>query len=133
MAETKRKGNVAEAEVMRHALRLGYRVSIPFGEDTPYDLVVERHGRLERVQCKYVKSDGNVVVVRCRSTNGWATKKYCADEVDWIATFDVTTERCYYVPASMLGDGRAAINLRLTPARNGQLQGTRQAVNFLDW
>ena len=66
MAETKRKGQVAELAVMALAIARGYRVSIPFCEDTPYDLVVERHGKLERVQCKYTESDGRVVVVKCR-------------------------------------------------------------------
>ena len=50
MAETKRKRRIAELAVMAEAIARGYRVSIPFGEDSPYDLVVERNGRLERVQ-----------------------------------------------------------------------------------
>jgi hypothetical protein len=133
MAESKRKGNLAEVEVIRHALRQGYRVAIPLGEDAPYDLVVDRSGSLERVQCKYVKSDGRSVTVRCRSTNGWATHKYTADEIDWIATFDATTDRCYFVPASMLYEGRAALTLRLAPALNGQSALTRSASDFLMW
>lgn len=133
MASTKWKGSVAEIEVIRHSVGLGYRVSLPYGEDSPYDLVVERHGRLERVQCKFVQSNGRVVVVRCRSTNGWATRKYTPNDVDWIATFDATTQSCYYVPASLLGDGRAALHLRLTEALNGQSLGTRLAADFTDW
>jgi hypothetical protein len=133
MGATKRKGNLAEIEVIRHAIQLGHRVSLPYGEDAPYDLVVERNGRLEKVQCKFVQSDGRVIVVRCRSTNGWATKKYSPADVDWIATFDSTTQRCYFVPSSLLGEGKAALHLRLTPARNGQTTRTRHANDFIDW
>ena len=91
MAETKRKGQVAELAVMSDALARGYRIAIPFGEDCPYDLIVDRGHRLERVQCKYAKSDGRVVMVRCQCTNNWVTTRYTPDHIDWIATYDVTT------------------------------------------
>ena len=133
MAATKRKGTLAEAHVMVHAISRGYRVSLPYGEDSPYDLVVDRNGHLERVQCKFVQSDGRVIIVRCRSTNGWATTKYRSEDIDWIATFDATTQRCYFVPSSLLGDGRAALYLRLMPAKNGQSVGIRDASSFTDW
>ena len=134
MAETKRKGQVAEVAIMADALARGYRVSIPFGEDSPYDLVVERAGRLERVQCKYAKSDGRVVVVRCQCTNTWITTRYTVADIDWIATYDVTTARCYYVPASLLGeDGRSVVSLRLEPTANNQRIRVRWARDFTDW
>jgi len=77
----------------------GYGVAIPFGHDLPFDLVLIRKdtGTLERVQCKYTESDGKVVDVRCASTSAWVHHTYTAAEVDWIAVFDATTNRCYYV------------------------------------
>lgn len=133
MASTKWKGSVAEIEVIRYAVGRGYRVSLPYGEDSPYDLVIERDDRLEKVQCKFVQSDGRVVIVRCRSTNSWATRKYTPNDVDWIATYDATTQLCYFVPSTLLGEGRAALHLRLSKALNGQRLGTRLAADFTDW
>jgi hypothetical protein len=83
------------------------------------------------------QSDGRIVLVRCFShslTNGKirATKRYTRQTVDWIATYDSTTERCYYLPSGELGDGRATLTLRLQPARNGQLIGTRDAADYTD-
>jgi hypothetical protein len=53
--------------------------------------------------------------------------------VDWIAVFDATTERCYYVPSRILGtDGLSDVSLRLTPARNGQTLRIRPAEDYLD-
>lgn len=46
--------------------------------------------------------------------------------------YDVTTVRCYYLPAALLGTGRAQLNLRLTPARNHQVRGVHMAVDFLE-
>ena len=96
MAPLKRKGDLAELMVAADLRRRGYKISIPFGEDCDYDLVVERHGRLERVQVKYTASNGLIVTVRCVShslTNGRvkATKRYTADTVDWIAVWDATS------------------------------------------
>lgn len=133
MGVSKLKGDLAEIEVMRISRERGYCVSMPFGEDAAYDLVVDRNGRLDRVQCKFAASDGERVVVRCRSTNGWGTRKYRPEDVDWIATYDVTSGRCYFVPSSLLGGGRATLTLRLTPARNGQSRNIRLATDFLSW
>lgn len=115
-------------------MKRGYAVSIPFSEDCAYDLVVERNGVLERVQCKYTEGDGSFVEVRCRCTNNWATTKYTAATVDWIAVYDRTTNRCYFVPARMLGaQGRSVIHLRIRPARNGQTRGVHWAADFTEW
>jgi hypothetical protein len=95
-------------------------------------------GRLHRVQVKYTKSDGRVVKVKCFShslTAGKirATKHYTVGTVDWIAAYDVTTDRCYYVPSRILGaEGRSQLMLRLTPSRNGQLLRIRRAEDYLD-
>jgi hypothetical protein len=113
----------------------GCQVAFPFGEDCDYDLIADRDGALHRVQVKYTESDGHVVILRCRShslTKGKirATKHYTAETVDWIAVYDRTTDRCYYCPSSELGPGRSSLRLRLTPARNGQSLGIRNAGDY---
>jgi PD-(D/E)XK nuclease superfamily protein len=118
--------------------RKGYKIAIPFGEDWDYDLIIERKGRLERVQVKYATAIDGVIPVRCLShslTNGKVkrTKAYTPSMIDWIAVFSPTTERCYYVQASELGvDGRSNISLRLRPPRNAQRIGIRFADDYLD-
>jgi hypothetical protein len=87
---------------------------------------------------KYTQSDGRVIVVRTRShslTKGKIrrTKVYTSRTVDWIAVYDVTADRCYYVASWILGvDGLSDLRLRLTPARNGQSLRIRPAENYLD-
>jgi hypothetical protein len=138
MASLKKKGDLAELKVAADLVARGCELSIPFGEDSSYDLIADYEGRLHRVQVKYTASDGQVVVVRCRShsiTKGKVrrTKIYTAAMVDWIAVFDATTERCYYVPSWMLGaEGLGDMRLRLTPARNGQFLRVRPAEDYLD-
>jgi hypothetical protein len=132
----KGKGDLAELMVAADLRRRGFRIAFPFGEDCDFDLVLIRDDRLERVQVKYAESDGIVIPVRCSShslTNGKVrkTKRYTAKTIDLLAVYDRTSSRCYYVPASELGEGRSILHLRLKPALNKQYLGTRPAENYL--
>jgi len=133
----KGRGDLAELMVATDLMRRGHKIAIPYGEDCDFDLVLIRGDRLERVQVKHTRSDGSVIVVRCRShslTNGKIRriKHYTAETIDLLAVYDVTSDRCYYIPATELGAGRSTLCLRLRPARNGQRIGTRPAENYLE-
>lgn len=137
MASLKRKGDLAELKVAADLIGRGCQISIPFSEDCDYDLIADLRGLLHRVQVKYTESNGETVIVRCRShslTNGRVrrTKYYTADSVDLIAVYDQTSDCCYYCPATELGAGRSYLSLRLTPTRNGQRVGVRNASDYVD-
>ena len=115
MLNLKGKGDLAELKVATDLVSRGYKIAFPYGEDCDYDLIVERAGRLERVQVKYCRSDGAIISVRCSShslTNGKvrATKLYTAESIDWLAAYDSASDRCYYVPAAELAKGRNRIS-----------------------
>ncbi len=133
MVGTKHKGDLGEAMVVAEALRRGFKVALPIGEDWRYDLIVLRNGVLERVQCKYVESYGECINAKCRSTNNWANRKYSTNDFDWLAVYDKTTDRCYFIPSSILGDGRAQFGLRLTAPKNNQRAKINWAHDFLSW
>ncbi len=133
----KGKGDLAELMVAADLRSRGFGIALPFGEDNDFDLILIREGRLERVQVKYVASDGVVLKVKCFShslTNGKVrrTKRYTSASIDLLAVYDATTARCYYVPAKDLGSGRSTIHLRLRPTLNGQQVGIRPAEDYLD-
>lgn len=138
MAPLKTKGDMAELIVAADLVKRGYRVAFPFGEDCDFDLIFWEPGTrdLQRVQAKYTQSDGSVVCVRCKShslTNGRvrAIKRYTPDTIDWIAVYDATTDRCYYVPSTELGDsGRDRLSLRLVAAKNNQQLRIRRAEDY---
>ncbi len=92
---------------------------------------------LERVQVKYTESRDNVVQVRCRShslTNGKVrrTKHYTAKTIEWLAVYDLNTDRCYYIPSAELGEGRSYMYLRLAPALSGRKLGINWAKDYLE-
>ncbi len=134
MAHKKWLGNIGEAKILAEAIQRGYQVAIPYGEDWRFDLIVFRKKKLERVQCKYTKSHGDIITVRCRSLNNWNTIRYTEQDVDWIAVYDETTDECYFIPSSVLGrSGRATINLRISPTKNKQSKGVLWAKDYLKW
>jgi hypothetical protein len=51
--------------------------------------------------------------------------------IEWLAVYDATTDRCYYVPSSELGAGMSMMHLRLQPARNNQQRRVRPANAYL--
>lgn len=131
----KSKGDLAELMVAADLRRRGFGIAFPYGEDHAFDLILIRPDRLERVQVKYAESDGKVIRVKCLShslTNGKVrrTKRYTSAMIELLAVYDQTTGRCFYVPAGELGEGMSSIHLRLAPARNGQVLGTRSADDY---
>jgi hypothetical protein len=135
MASLKTKGDLAELKVATDLVERGYRIAIPFGEDNDFDLILIRNDRIERIQVKYTRSDGEVICVRCRShslTNGKVrqVKRYTAATIDWLAVYDVTSDCTYYVPACELGNGRNTLHLRLTATKNSQRAGIHWADDY---
>jgi PD-(D/E)XK nuclease superfamily protein len=137
MAALKMKGDLAELKVATDLLERGYKIAIPYGEDWDFDLIFSRADRLERVQVKHATSNGAFISVKCFShslTNGKVrrTKRYTAKTIDWLAVYDRTTDRCYYIPASELGQGRALFHLRLRDPLNSQRLGIRFASDYTE-
>jgi hypothetical protein len=138
MASLKMKGDLAELKVATDLLERGYKIAIPYGEDWDFDLIFSRGGAdLERVQVKYTRSNGEFILLRCRShtlTNGKIrrTKHYTAATIDWLAVYDRTSDRCYYLPAAELAEGRTELVLRLSPPKNNQRARIRYAMDYMD-
>ena len=128
MGSTTKKGEIGEARVLADLVAQGHGVAVPFGHAQPFDLIVVRvdTGALERVQVKYTESDGRAIRAVVRSSSAWVSHAYTADEVDWLAVYDATTDRCMYLPPEVW-NGRQDLTLRVTPPLNGQRRGVRWA------
>jgi hypothetical protein len=129
-AITKIKGDLGQAMIMADALKRGYKVALPLGEDWRYDLIVLKEGKLLRVQCKYTESTNGVVKVRCETHDGRSYYRYKQEDIDFIAVYDKITDKCYYVNCSYLGKGRGALSLRTCKTKNGQKKRILKAENF---
>ncbi|MGH8924953.1 MAG: group I intron-associated PD-(D/E)XK endonuclease [Acidimicrobiia bacterium] len=132
MGATTEKGLLGEAEVIADLIRRGLGIALPMSHSIPFDIVLIRNngGLLERVQVKYTTSNGATVRIRCTSKSEWVSYRYTANQVDWIATYDSTTNAVYYVH-SCHWDGMESLVLRLQPTANRQHLRVRWAGEFL--
>src|SRR5918998_1096015 len=123
MLSTNDKGAIAEAHIIAAAVELGMGVWRPVVEGQRYDLILEVGDRLLRTQCKWANREGDVVVVRARTSRhtprGYVYTTYTSREIDGVAAWCPDTAECYFVPIRDI-DGRGHMSLRLAPARNNQ-------------
>lgn len=124
--------------ILFEAAKRGYGVSIPITEGLSYDIVVDRGNGLERVQVKTVNSDGKVVLVNQYSMSkheGGKKKlvKYTPEDFEWLVTYDITTDRCFFIPSTQMTGGGGALYLRLVPPENNRVKGIRWAKDFENW
>lgn len=135
MAEltTKQKGNLTELKCCLAFIEQGYKVSIPYGEDCKYDLIVDINNHLYRIQCKTSRALPNAndgfrfntrsVVI---TTHGAKESCYSKTEIDYFAT--VYEGKCYLVPVEECGHEKV---LRFHYPPNGQKKNISLADDYI--
>lgn len=131
MLDSKQKGNLTELQCLAAFTKLGYIVSVPYGDCARYDFIVDINNHLYRVQCKTSsKEEEGVYKFSCRSTaanySRAATRSYTEEEIDFFAT--IINEQCYIVPIKETG-GRSK-TLRFVPPKNGRKVGVSFAKEY---
>lgn len=129
MLETKQKGLVTELQCITYLYQLGHQVSIPYGENSRYDFIVDLDGQLLRVQCKSCVEDEGTITFRCASTRGntqgTIRRKYTKEEIDYFCTF--YNGQCYMIPVEECSIEK---KLRFIPPKNGQVKGISFAKDY---
>lgn len=104
---TKTVGDASEAAILSAFIQRGYAVSIPFGDNDPYDLVVDTGEALLRVQVKTGwLEDGRVrFKTASKTTTGGVPveRDYTASDVDGFAVRCRDTGDLYWVPFEAAG------------------------------
>jgi prevent-host-death family protein len=132
---TNRKGAIAETKIAAAATELDIPVLRPITEHARYDLAFEIGDRLFRVQCKWGGLHEDGAVIRVNLTSSWCTptgyerRYYRQNEIDLVAVYCGELDRCYLLPISLVA-GRRGVQLRVTPAKNGQRACLNRAVDF---
>ena len=104
--QSKQKGNLTELQCIAACYKLGYSVSIPYGENSRYDFILDIGTKLLRIQVKTssnkkaIKNPSDAIIFACRSTNvnskGNTTHRYTKEQIDYFATY--WEGKCYLVP-----------------------------------
>lgn len=127
--DSKQIGNITELEVLTYITKLGYQVSIPFGDRERYDQIWDINGKLLKIQVKTSHGDENSITFSCRSSNRKQGKNisrtYTADEIDYFATF--WNGKCYMIPIDQTSNSKT---MRFKPPKNGQIKGISFAKDY---
>jgi hypothetical protein len=130
-------GDRTTLAVMLALHQRGYVISVPFGENARYDLVVDDSRRLQRVQCKTGRlRRGAVVFNACSSYSHHAStrtgRRDYVDDVEFFGVYCAETGAVYLVPVAE-APRRTQCSLRVDPARNGQVRGILPAERYEIW
>lgn len=131
MLDCKYKGNLTELLCLAAFTKLGYQVSIPYGDHARYDFIVDIDNALYRIQCKTSSiEDLGVYSFSCRSTaanhSRAASRSYTKEEIDFFAT--IIEDKCYLIPIEETGG--SSKRLRFIPPKNGQKVGVSFAKDY---
>ncbi|MFH1129021.1 MAG: group I intron-associated PD-(D/E)XK endonuclease [Candidatus Omnitrophota bacterium] len=115
--DTKLKADIAESAVRTELLKKGFRVLQPVGDRLAYDLGIDLHGRLLRIQVKsaWFNAKDNCYVVDGRRTKTnrrrMLRKYYNAGDFDFAIIYLADLEVFYVMPVAVFSSYRSTITL----------------------
>jgi hypothetical protein len=112
----KEPGEWVELQFMARAVRLGFKVSKPWGDSSAYDVGIESGARILRVQVKSTD---------CRTQYGYLcqfkpnarSQPYTLKQVEFFAAYVIPEDVSYLIPAAVLLLGRQKKALTLLPEK----------------
>lgn len=113
-------GNIGEAVAISEFIKLGFNVSIPFGDNCPYDLIVDYYGKLLKIQCKTCERiHGSVMEFSINRTNGFTGKHtpYSDNEIDYFFLYCVENGYMCLIPVDKM-KATTQFTIRITKINN---------------
>lgn len=104
---SKTKGNIGETKLIYELTKRGLQVSIPVGDNAPYDLVVEINNKLYKLQVKYSdekEQNGSISSPICsknlkiKSMKAYNKAKTYKDYIDLIAIYYKAWDEVVIIP-----------------------------------
>lgn len=133
---SKRKGNIGEAQALARLVSLGNPVATPFGDNERYDLVVESlNGKLLKAQIKYSSelSESGALSFYLRSSKNHTSHKGTygyRNQVDIFLLYHTITNEVYVIESKNVNN-QTRINLRISPTKNKQNKKVLFAKDFI--
>lgn len=123
LESNKEKGRMGLALAISYFTYAGYTISIPLNDTQWYDLIIEKDGKFETVQCKFTGSKDNSISLRqCGGTKGTVYDNILNhSELDYLFCVDIKMNM-YLIPveAIKVSGNKSCISLRPIPTTNNQ-------------
>jgi len=128
----KHQGTIGVLRVAHVYQMLGYNVLLPLGDSQKYDLVIEKNGKLERIQVKTTTERNGVVSASTRvighNLKGVNIYHSTKEDFDILAIVEMKTQNVYAIPFD--GD-RQQFHFRTRKTKNNQKKNIRLAEEYL--
>lgn len=111
---TKALGELSQAKIIARCLELGFSVSIPFGDNQRYDLILDTADMgLLKVQCKTAWKVGNTLEFNTASTFPRGSRKRInyVGHADLFLVYSPDTDKVYKFPVMGVPRTQVVINL----------------------
>lgn len=116
----KQTGRIGLSMAINYFTIQGYTISLPMNDTQWYDLIIEKDGIFETVQCKATETEESTIDFR--STGGTKGSEYDNihnHKIDYL--FCVNKDlNMWLIPVKDLSEVKKSIRLRTEPTTNGQ-------------
>lgn len=116
MKNPKEVGEKTEAAILNCFIQKGIPVSIPWGNNRRYDLIIEVDGKLLKAQCKTGKYSKGVVSFPTASKSGGKKRKTYIGQIDCFLVYCETLSKVYKVNIEEVPN-RNTMTLRVDPVK----------------
>ena len=120
--DRKQIGRIGMAFAIAHFTKEGYTISLPMNDTQWYDLIVEKDGIFETVQCKATQTASNTIDLRSTGgTNGGVYDHVLQHTIHYLFCVDKELN-CFNIPVHDIVEyGKPnTISLRKEPTSNNQ-------------
>lgn len=132
LRDTKTIGEFSKLIVALALGRAGYYVAKPLGENSRYDLIIDKDGKLSRVQIKTGRLRNGAILFHTYSTHthrkGASCRPY-TNEVEFFGVYCPELRSVYLIPIE--DTARLSGTIRVNAAKNGQHSQVRWAQPYL--
>ena len=131
---SKRIGNIGEAQVLAKFVDMGIPIYIPFGDDEKADLIAEFDGKLNKIQVKTsIKSKNGCSIFDLTSSTAHRTngerRKYLNSEIDYFALYSLDRDKIYLMKVP--DNPMSAITIRFEDTKSGMKSRVNYESDFL--
>lgn len=130
---SKSVGEITEALILARLVEMGMSVSIPFGNNQRYDLIVDDGERLIRAQCKTGRMHNGCVTFGTSSINGFTGEKRDYEgQIDVFLVYCPQTKGFYWIPlhGEKATKSKRTMSLRVHPAIGGTKSHIKWARDY---
>lgn len=133
---TKSIGNIGEAVAIAEFAKRNIPISIPFGDNQKYDLIIEINNELKKVQVKtseyihYKKEKIDFFISLVKSnTKGCETTSYKSTDFDYFYLYCIENDMSFLVE-NVKSTPKGSITIRLKKSNNGQSKNINMFYDF---